>query len=82
VSINNVFVQGMGPANPVASNSTPQGRQMNRRVDLVVNGESIAAQQRPATGQSGIPASMGAPASSDPRQPVPEANPGPDSPDR
>ncbi len=82
VSINNVFAQGMGPANPVASNSTPQGRQMNRRVDLVVNGESIAAQQKPATGQSSPPASMGAPASSDPRQPVPEANPEPDSPDR
>ena len=47
VSMNNVYAQGFGPENPVASNSTPQGRQMNRRVDLVVNGESIAAQKRP-----------------------------------
>ncbi len=49
VSMNNVYAQGFGPENPVASNGTPQGRQMNRRVDLVVNGESIAAQKR-ATG--------------------------------
>lgn len=73
VSINNVSAQGFGPSNPVASNSTPQGRQMNRRVDLVVNGEAIAAQQRPATDQSGTPA-MAEPASSNPRQPVPPPN--------
>jgi outer membrane protein OmpA-like peptidoglycan-associated protein len=69
VSINNVTAQGFGPSNPVASNSTPQGRQMNRRVDLVVNGESIAAQGR-AVDQNGIPA-MASPARSNPRQPAP-----------
>ncbi len=71
VSINNVSAQGFGPSNPVASNNTPEGRQMNRRVDLVVNGESIAAQPTPAMDQSSTPASMSAPsapASSDPRQ--------------
>lgn len=74
VTLNNVSAQGFGPSNPVASNDTPQGRQMNRRVDLVVNGESIAAQQRQPVDQSGGPASMSTPASSDPRQPVPPAS--------
>jgi len=73
VSLNNVYAQGFGPENPVASNGTPQGRQMNRRVDLVVNGESIAAQKRPQE-QNGGPGSMAAPTSSDPRQPVPPEN--------
>jgi outer membrane protein OmpA-like peptidoglycan-associated protein len=71
VSLNNVSAQGFGPSNPVASNASPQGRQLNRRVDLVVNGESIAAQRTPG---SGAPDSMAAPATSDPRQPVPPAN--------
>ncbi len=69
VSLNNVTAQGFGPENPVASNSTAQGRQMNRRVDLVVNGESIAARNR-STEQNGPP-SMAAPSASDPRQQVP-----------
>jgi outer membrane protein OmpA-like peptidoglycan-associated protein len=72
VSLNNVSAQGLGPTNPVASNSTPQGRQMNRRVDLVVNGESIAA-QRQATDQNN-PASMAVPAASNPGQNVPPGN--------
>jgi hypothetical protein len=47
---------------------------MNRRVDLVVNGESIAAQQRqPAMDQSGAPGSIGAPVSSDPRPVAPDS---------
>jgi outer membrane protein OmpA-like peptidoglycan-associated protein len=68
VSMNNVSAQGLGPTNPVASNSTAQGRQMNRRVDLVVNGESIAG-QNPA---SEAPA-MASPSASDPREAVPPA---------
>jgi outer membrane protein OmpA-like peptidoglycan-associated protein len=32
---------GVGMSEPVASNSTPEGRQRNRRVDLVVSGQSI-----------------------------------------
>ena len=75
VGLNNVSAQGFGPANPVATNSTPQGRQMNRRVDLVVNGESIAAQGR-ALDQNGAPAmSAPPPATSDPRQPPPIIEP-------
>jgi outer membrane protein OmpA-like peptidoglycan-associated protein len=33
-----VTAQGFGKANPVAPNDTPEGRQKNRRVQLVVNG--------------------------------------------
>lgn len=70
VNLNNVTAQGFGPENPVASNSTPQGRQENRRVDLVVSGQSIAAQNRPAgETQSGAPA-MATPSSSGSQQPA------------
>jgi len=36
-----VSAQGFGPADPVASNDTPQGRQQNRRVEIIVSGEVI-----------------------------------------
>lgn len=36
-----VTAQGFGQTAPVASNSTAEGRQLNRRVDLVVSGEAI-----------------------------------------
>ena len=41
VSQPNITAQGLGESNPVASNATAAGRQMNRRVDLVVSGDSI-----------------------------------------
>jgi outer membrane protein OmpA-like peptidoglycan-associated protein len=41
VSINNVTAQGMGKADPVADNSTAQGRQLNRRVEMIVSGDVI-----------------------------------------
>jgi outer membrane protein OmpA-like peptidoglycan-associated protein len=41
VNEQNITAQGLGEENPVASNDTAAGRQMNRRVDLVVSGESI-----------------------------------------
>ena len=64
VSPDSISAQGFGPSNPVASNETREGRQLNRRVDLVVNGESIAAQagQTPAVNPSLPPASMSEPA--------------------
>jgi|SRR5579862_1580075 len=39
--------KGFGPNDPVASNETPQGRQQNRRVDLIVSGQSIGAHLMP-----------------------------------
>jgi outer membrane protein OmpA-like peptidoglycan-associated protein len=36
-----VTAQGFGPANPVASNDTPQGRRQNRRVEIIISGEVI-----------------------------------------
>lgn len=36
ISPNRIFTQGMGKRNPVASNSTPSGRAMNRRVVITL----------------------------------------------
>ena len=36
-----VTARGFGKTQPVASNETPEGRQRNRRVELVVSGEAI-----------------------------------------
>jgi outer membrane protein OmpA-like peptidoglycan-associated protein len=39
----NVTERGFGEDNPVASNRTAAGRQMNRRVEMVVSGEAIGS---------------------------------------
>jgi outer membrane protein OmpA-like peptidoglycan-associated protein len=44
VRADSVSARGYGKANPVATNDTPEGRQRNRRVELVVTGESIGTQ--------------------------------------
>jgi len=36
VGTGNLVVAGLGPANPIASNDTPEGRQLNRRVEILL----------------------------------------------
>ena len=43
ISANAVGTAGFGEAKPVSSNDTPTGRQQNRRVELIVAGDSIGA---------------------------------------
>jgi outer membrane protein OmpA-like peptidoglycan-associated protein len=47
VAASTVTAQGFGKTQPVASNDTPEGRQKNRRVELVVNGDAINATAGP-----------------------------------
>jgi outer membrane protein OmpA-like peptidoglycan-associated protein len=53
VSMNNVAARGMGKADPVADNSTAAGRQLNRRVEMIVSGDVIGNQTGPAGNQGG-----------------------------
>ncbi len=49
-----ITAQGFGKTEPIASNDTPEGRQQNRRVELVVSGDAIgntAQNPAPATAQ-------------------------------
>jgi outer membrane protein OmpA-like peptidoglycan-associated protein len=46
VESNRVVVQGYGEANPVASNDNTAGRQLNRRVEIVISDESGAIASR------------------------------------
>ncbi|HET9130925.1 MAG TPA: OmpA family protein [Terriglobia bacterium] len=41
VPSSSITAKGFGEDRPVASNDTDAGRQLNRRVELVVSGESI-----------------------------------------
>lgn len=41
VSASNVAARGLGKADPVADNSTAAGRQLNRRVEMIVSGDVI-----------------------------------------
>ncbi|WP_419803836.1 OmpA family protein [Terriglobus sp.] len=63
VSAANVTAQGYGKTNPVADNSTAQGRAQNRRVEMVVSGPSIGVRtQAPGTTNDAMPAGTAAPA--------------------
>ncbi len=68
VSSNNIVTRGYGESNPVASNSTAAGRQMNRRVELVVSGTAIGtninSSTTTTTTTTGTPAGTSAPAQS------------------
>jgi outer membrane protein OmpA-like peptidoglycan-associated protein len=50
VPADSITAKGFGKTNPVASNDTAQGRQQNRRVELVVSGGAIRAELSPAAG--------------------------------
>src|SRR5262249_16532287 len=41
-----IVSRGYGKTRPVASNDTPEGRQQNRRVELVISGEAIGGASR------------------------------------
>jgi outer membrane protein OmpA-like peptidoglycan-associated protein len=44
VNLSNITALGLGPNNPVADNSTTEGRQKNRRVEIIVSGDVIGTQ--------------------------------------
>ena len=52
VAASSITARGFGKTQPVASNDTPEGRQRNRRVELVVNGESIGTTTAASTGSN------------------------------
>ena len=66
----NVSAQGFGATNFVADNATAQGRQQNRRVNLVVSGAAIGVQTSPGgdQGTNAAPAQSPAPAAAAPSQ--------------
>ncbi|HUX65984.1 MAG TPA: flagellar motor protein MotB [Terriglobales bacterium] len=63
---------GYAQFHPIASNATADGRQLNRRVDVVVVAEAVAASQAAADGPVLPP-----PAPSQPARPLPAAPPPP-----
>ena len=77
----NIQSRGFGMTQPVASNSTATGRQLNRRVDLVVTGKAIGSaaaitgQQQPST-----PTPAGPPTSQQPGNTGPQMQPLPTQP--
>jgi len=56
VSSGNVTAQGFGKTQPAASNDSASGRQLNRRVELVVNGSTIGNAVNPASPEGTAPA--------------------------
>src|SRR5258708_31036310 len=48
VSASSITARGFGKTQPVASNDSAEGRQRNRRVELVVNGAAIGNTATPS----------------------------------
>jgi outer membrane protein OmpA-like peptidoglycan-associated protein len=55
VPASSMTAKGFGKADPVASNDTAEGRQKNRRVELVVNGAAIGTQAGASAAQGSQP---------------------------
>ncbi|MGC2710516.1 MAG: OmpA family protein [Candidatus Sulfotelmatobacter sp.] len=53
VNMNSVAAVGMGKADPIADNSTAQGRKLNRRVEMIVSGDVIGTQITPGATDNG-----------------------------
>jgi len=68
----NITAQGYGKTHPVADNSTNSGRAENRRVELVVSGQSIGVQEQAPATSSAQP--MAAPQPAPAQQPVQNNN--------
>jgi outer membrane protein OmpA-like peptidoglycan-associated protein len=66
-----ITAEGYGKADPVADNTTNAGRAENRRVSMVVSGQSIGVQEQAPT-TSGVQ-----PMPAPPQQPVPVQHPAP-----
>ncbi len=48
IPANTIEARGFGKSEPIASNDTPEGRQQNRRVELVLSGDAIGSDEMPA----------------------------------
>ena len=48
ISANAIEARGFGKSEPIASNDTPEGRQQNRRVELVLSGDAIGSDEMPS----------------------------------
>lgn len=51
-----IVARGLGKSSPVASNDTPEGRQQNRRVEMVISGDAIGTSTAAALPASGTTA--------------------------
>jgi len=76
VSPSSLTARGFGEGNPIASNDTSIGRQLNRRVELVLSGEVIGAAVSPSAALSHASSNRvaGVTANSSERLPVQEPN--------